>query len=53
VTRWMVNEVAYHRQRRHREPGAGRLARRWVNARLGRLGMRLTAREVERASPIA
>ena len=47
ATRWMVNEVAWDRERRARPRRYGRLAKTFVNARLGRLGMRLTAREVE------
>jgi radical SAM superfamily enzyme YgiQ (UPF0313 family) len=47
ATRWMVNEVAVHRMLH----GPGRplpaLAKAFVNARVGRLGMALTAREVE------
>jgi radical SAM superfamily enzyme YgiQ (UPF0313 family) len=47
ATRWMVNEVAVHRMLH----GPGRplpaLAKAFVNARVGRLGMTLTAREVE------
>jgi anaerobic magnesium-protoporphyrin IX monomethyl ester cyclase len=49
ATRWMVNEVALHRQRRARSKSYPRLAKSFVNARLGRLGMLLTQREVERA----
>jgi radical SAM superfamily enzyme YgiQ (UPF0313 family) len=45
ATRWMVNEVAWHRERQWPRPRLGRLARTYVNAKLGRLGMRLTARE--------
>jgi hypothetical protein len=49
ATRWMVNEVALHRQRHSSSPSYPRLAKSFVNARLGRLGMLLTEREVERA----
>jgi radical SAM superfamily enzyme YgiQ (UPF0313 family) len=47
ATRWMVNDVAFHRERSMPDRDPVRLGRRWLNARLGRLGMRLTAREVE------
>ncbi len=47
ATRWMVGEVGFHRERQRRERDMGRLAKSFANARLGRLGMRLTAREVE------
>jgi radical SAM superfamily enzyme YgiQ (UPF0313 family) len=47
ATRWMVNDVKWHRTR-----GAGRptldAARAFASAKLGRLGMRWTRREVER-----
>jgi anaerobic magnesium-protoporphyrin IX monomethyl ester cyclase len=48
ATRWMVNEVALHRQRHSPRPSYPRLAKSFVNAKLGRLGMLLTEREVER-----
>ncbi|MFN8621972.1 MAG: radical SAM protein [Chloroflexota bacterium] len=51
ATRWMVNDVAFHRERRRGSVNVRRLARAWVNARLGRMGMRLSAREVERGLP--
>ncbi|MCW5856964.1 MAG: radical SAM protein, partial [Caldilineales bacterium] len=47
ATRWMVNEVNLHKERRAGERQWGRMARMWVNARRGRLGMRLTAGERE------
>jgi anaerobic magnesium-protoporphyrin IX monomethyl ester cyclase len=47
ATRWMVNEVALHRQRQADRRSYKRLARAFVNARIGRLGMLLTEREVE------
>jgi anaerobic magnesium-protoporphyrin IX monomethyl ester cyclase len=53
ATRWMVNDVAFHRQRRHGERAFKRLGRSWVNARIGRLGMRLTKGEVEQGQGIA
>ena len=49
ATRWMVNEVALHRQRHSPKPSYPRLAKSFVNAKIGRLGMLLTEREVERA----
>jgi anaerobic magnesium-protoporphyrin IX monomethyl ester cyclase len=50
ATRWMVSEVAFHRQRHSPTPrSVPRLAKNFVNARIGRLGMLLTEREVERA----
>ena len=48
ATRWMVNEVALHRQRHSPSRSYPRLARSFVNARIGRLGMLLTEREVEK-----
>jgi anaerobic magnesium-protoporphyrin IX monomethyl ester cyclase len=48
ATRWMVSEVALHRQRHNGRRSYPRLAKTFLNARLGRLGMMLTAREVER-----
>jgi anaerobic magnesium-protoporphyrin IX monomethyl ester cyclase len=47
ATRWMVNEVALHRQRQAARRSYKRLARAFVNARIGRLGMLLTERELE------
>jgi hypothetical protein len=50
ATRWMVNDVAFHRERTRGASGTRRVARlgkTWLNARIGRMGMRLTAREVE------
>jgi anaerobic magnesium-protoporphyrin IX monomethyl ester cyclase len=50
ATRWMVSEVAFHRQRHSPTPrSVPRLAKNFVNARIGRLGMLLTEREVEQA----
>ena len=48
ATRWMVNEVAWQREQAARRRNYRRLARTYLNKRLGRLGMRLTAHEVER-----
>ena len=47
ATRWMVNEVAWHRARSTRPRRYGRMAKTFLNARIGRLGMRVTEREVE------
>lgn len=47
ATRWMVNEVAVHRMLQGRGRALPALAKAFVNARVGRLGMALTAREVE------
>ena len=51
ATRWMVNEVAVHRMRNGAAAGGWRLARSYLNARLGRVGMLLTRREVDRGLP--
>src|ERR671933_202248 len=48
ATRWMVNEVALHRQQHSPSRSYPRLAKSFVNAKLGRLGMLLTEREVEK-----
>src|ERR1700716_1505284 len=50
ATRWMVSEVAHHRMRHSPDLRTyPRLAKNFVNARIGRLGMLLTEREIERA----
>lgn len=49
ATRWMVNEVALHRHLQHPTKDPLRLAKTFVNAKLGRLGMTLTKGEVEGA----
>jgi radical SAM superfamily enzyme YgiQ (UPF0313 family) len=49
ATRWMVNEVALHRQRQAQRRSYRRMARAFVNAQIGRFGMLLTEREVETA----
>ncbi|MBV8719939.1 MAG: B12-binding domain-containing radical SAM protein [Chloroflexi bacterium] len=49
ATRWMVSEVALHRQRRSTPRSYRRMARTYLSAKLGQMGMLLTAREVERA----
>ncbi|MDO8673308.1 MAG: radical SAM protein [Dehalococcoidia bacterium] len=47
VDRWMVGEVAWHKQRRSSPPDFKKLARAFADARIGRLGMFLSQREVE------
>jgi radical SAM superfamily enzyme YgiQ (UPF0313 family) len=49
ATRWMVSEVALHRQRHANFRSYPHLAKNFLNARIGRVGMLLTEREVERA----
>jgi radical SAM superfamily enzyme YgiQ (UPF0313 family) len=49
ATRWMVSEVALHRQRHSPERSYSRMARTYLSAKVGQMGMLLTAREVERA----
>ncbi len=49
ATRWMVSEVALHRQRRQPKPSYPRMAKSFLSAKLGQVGMLLTEREVERA----
>jgi len=49
ATRWMVSEVALHRQRHSPSRSYPRMAKNFLNAKLGRMGMLLTARELERA----
>ena len=49
ATRWMVSEVALHRQRHSARRSYPRMAKSFLSAQLGRMGMLLTAREVERA----
>jgi hypothetical protein len=44
----MVGEVTYHQQRRRPQPDYLRMAKAFVNAHIGRLGMRMTQREVEK-----
>jgi hypothetical protein len=53
ATRWMVNDVAFDRQRKHGGGDLRSLGRTWLNARIGRMGMRLSSREVERGSGAA
>lgn len=51
ATRWMVNEVNLHQARHAGSSNYWRMAKLYVNARRGRLGMRLTQREREEAQP--
>lgn len=47
ANRWMLNEVAWHQQRLHPSPSYTRLARAFVGAKVGRLGMLMTQHERE------
>lgn len=49
ANRWLINEVAFHRERRLSDPKLRRLAETFVAARLGRAGMALTQHTRERA----
>jgi radical SAM superfamily enzyme YgiQ (UPF0313 family) len=49
ATRWMVSEVALHRQRHSAPHSYPRMAKNYLNAKLGRVGMLLTQHQVERA----
>ncbi len=49
ATRWMVSEVALHRQRHQSKPSYPRMAKSFLSAKVGQVGMLLTEREVERA----
>lgn len=51
ATRWMVGEVALHRQRQSTQPDYIQMARSLANAQIGRWGMWMTQREVEQGSP--
>ena len=48
ATRWMVNEVGLHKMRQNGSGDLKAAARAFVNARIGRLGMAFTKRELER-----
>ncbi len=48
ATRWMVNEVNLHKGRQGQKQNYPQLAKAFVNLQLGRAGMLLTQREVER-----
>jgi radical SAM superfamily enzyme YgiQ (UPF0313 family) len=43
ATRWMVNEVNFHKARLEGSRDYGRMAKMYVNARRGRIGMRLAS----------
>ncbi len=47
ANRWMVSEVAWHRMRNGGQGSFRQMAKAFVNARVGRLGMWWTQREVE------
>ena len=47
AAQWMVNEVAWHQERRRARPDYGRMLKAGMRARLGRLGMTMTRRERE------
>ena len=49
ATRWMVSEVAHHHQRHNPRRSYPRLARSFLSAKIGRVGMLLTERERETA----
>ncbi len=50
ATRWMVNEVNLHKLTINSyRPKLRKVARAYANARIGRLGMRLTSKELEKA----
>ena len=43
AARWMAGEVAVHRQRQNQRRSLIRLAKGWINAKVGRMGMRLSS----------
>jgi anaerobic magnesium-protoporphyrin IX monomethyl ester cyclase len=47
ANRWLVSQLAWRQSRNGGAPSYRHLAKAFVNAQLGRLGMRLTQREVE------
>ena len=47
ANRWLVGQVAWHRQRNGHREGYRQMAKAFVNAHIGRLGMWLTRNEVE------
>ncbi|HYP20740.1 MAG TPA: radical SAM protein [Chloroflexia bacterium] len=49
ATRWMVNEVGLHKMLKSRPRNVRRIARAFVNSRIGRIGMALSMREKELA----
>ena len=48
ATRWMVHEVSFHKQRRNGQKNFPKMARSFLGAKVGRLGMLMTKNEVER-----
>lgn len=48
ATRWMVNEVGLHKMKNARKRDVKKIARAFVNSRIGRIGMALTYRETEK-----
>ncbi len=51
ATRWMVGEVDFNRQRQQPKPDYKRMAKAFLNAKAGRLGMTLTQHQVESGQP--
>ncbi|MDQ5823354.1 MAG: B12-binding domain-containing radical SAM protein [Chloroflexota bacterium] len=49
ATRWMVNEIGLHKMLKSRPRDVRRIARAFVNSRVGRIGMALSKGEKERA----
>ena len=49
ATRWMVSEVALHRQRNQSHRSYARMAKSFLSAKVGQVGMLLTERQMERA----
>jgi len=49
ATRWMVNEVNLHKALHDKQRNVKRIARTFVNSRIGRVGMALTKKELESA----
>jgi radical SAM superfamily enzyme YgiQ (UPF0313 family) len=47
ATRWMVNEVALHRARIRGDVPMQRMAKMWLNTRIGRIGMALSQNQRE------
>jgi radical SAM superfamily enzyme YgiQ (UPF0313 family) len=47
ATRWMVNEVNWHKSRQAKSRDYKNMAKMWLNAKRGRLGMRLSVNERE------
>ncbi|MFQ5568036.1 MAG: radical SAM protein [Rhodothermales bacterium] len=51
ASRWMLHEVAWHKQRRSTARNYAKMAKAYLGARAGRLGMLVTRHEVEKATP--